>query len=71
LRKAAKKNTFIQKGAHKMLMKLTPAVNFINISCEPFSPIFFAKKLQSQNVIREKLRKALSYEIDTWLDCKR
>ncbi len=46
-------------------------VNFINVLRATFAPIFFAKKLQSQNVIREKLRKALSYEIDTWLDCKR
>jgi len=37
-------------------------VNFINIVCTPFSTIFFCKKLQSQNVIREKLLKAFSYE---------
>jgi hypothetical protein len=43
-------------------MKLTPVVNFIKILRAAFTPIFFCQKLQSQTVIREKLRKALSYE---------
>jgi hypothetical protein len=36
--------------------------NFINILCQLFGQYPFAKKLQSQNVTREKLHKALSYE---------
>ncbi len=51
-----------------------PGVNFINILCAPFFANIFAQKLQSQNVTREKMRKALLYEkcmktvdeIDLW-----
>ncbi len=39
-----------------------PVVNIINILQAVFSSIFFRKKLLSQNVIREKLCKALSCE---------
>jgi len=45
-----------------MLMKLTPIVNFANILQTAFRQYYFAIKLQSQSVIREKLQKALSYE---------
>ncbi len=37
-------------------------VNFINILRATFASIFFCKKIQSQNVSREKLRKALTYK---------
>jgi len=37
-------------------------VNFINILQANFAPIFLRQKLQSQNVNREKLCKALLYE---------
>jgi len=37
-------------------------VNFINILCATFAPIFFCKKLQSQTVIREKLQKTYLYK---------
>jgi len=42
-----------------MLVKLSPLINFINILQTAFASIFFAKKSQSQTVIREKLCKAL------------
>ena len=50
-----------------MLVKLTqigsgPDVNGINILCVTFALIFLHQKLQSQNVTREKLRKALLYK---------
>jgi len=41
---------------------LPPGDNFINISLELFCQYFLAKKLQSQNITREKLRKAFLYE---------
>jgi len=53
-----------------------PVINFINILRAAFAPIFFHQKLQSQTVIREKLRQTHSYkkvackmfeEIDTCL----
>jgi len=44
-----------KKRKYKMLMKLTPVVNFINIVLL----IFFFKKIQSQTVIREKLYKKI------------
>jgi len=34
-----------EKRAHKMLMKLTPGVNFINILRTPFAPIFLRQKI--------------------------
>jgi hypothetical protein len=50
------------KDSHKMSVKLTPRVNFINI----FGPVFFrspfAKKSQSRTVTKEKLYEALSYK---------
>jgi len=49
------------------LVKLTPVVNFINILHALFCRYLFANKLQSQNVTRKKLRKALSY---TKCECK-
>jgi len=36
--------------------------NFLNILRAAFSPIFWRQKLQSQNVTREKLCKALSFK---------
>jgi hypothetical protein len=45
-----------------MLVKLTPAVNFINILQAAFAPIFFCQKLQSQTVTREKLHNTLLYK---------
>jgi len=46
-----------QKSTCKMLVKLTLVLSFINILWAAFLPIFFCqKKLQSQTVIREKLR---------------
>jgi len=50
-----------------MLVKLAPIVKFINIlQAAPLQAGFcqysFAKKSQSQTVIREKLRKTLLYE---------
>jgi len=35
------------KAAHKMSVKLTPGVNFINILHAHFAPIFWCQKLQS------------------------
>jgi len=43
-------------------MNSNPAVNFVNILQAAFVSIYFAKKLQSQTVIREKLCEALLYE---------
>jgi len=48
-----------EKAAFKILMKLTAGVNFINILRMLFCRYPFAKKLRSQNVTRENLRKAL------------
>ncbi len=39
-----------------------PGVNFIINLRTTFAPIFYAKKLHSQSVTREMLRKALSYK---------
>jgi hypothetical protein len=44
------------------LILLFHVVNFIKILRAAFVPIFFAKKIQSHTVIREKLRKALLKE---------
>jgi len=43
----------------------SPLVNFINILCAAFAPIFFCQEIQSQTVIRENLLKALLYEKDS------
>jgi hypothetical protein len=52
-----------EKHANKMLMKLTPGVNFINILQSTFGPIFLCQKdLKSHNVSIEKLREALLYK---------
>jgi len=49
-----------EKSAHKMLMKLTPLVNFTNILQAAFFANFpFYKKLQTQTASVEKLRKTL------------
>ncbi len=46
-----------------ILTGIPSGVNLINILCKPCAPIFLRqKKLQSQNVTREKLHEALSYE---------
>jgi len=45
----------LEKAARKMLVKLTPVVNFINILQAAFALIFFCQKLPSQTIIREKL----------------
>jgi len=51
------------KVAHKMLYKLTPLVNFINILRAAFETKILWQNLQSQiNIIREKLRKRLSFK---------
>jgi hypothetical protein len=47
-REKLQKNTFVQKGACKMLMKLTPAVNITNILLAAFTPIFFGNKIQAK-----------------------
>jgi hypothetical protein len=41
---------------------MLPGVTFTNILCALFCQYFFAKKLQSQNVTREKQCKALLYQ---------
>jgi len=41
---------------------MTPVINFINILQAAFAPNSCPKKFQSQTVIREKLRQALSDE---------
>jgi len=46
-------------GTHAILR---PGVNFINILQAALHQYFCTKKLQSQTVIREKLRKALSHD---------
>jgi len=46
-----------EKGVCKMLMKLTPVVNFTNILQAAFSPIFFCQKITI--VSREKQCKML------------
>jgi len=38
-----------QKSRGKMLMKLTPVVNFINIYGAAFAPIFFWQKITKAN----------------------
>jgi len=43
-------------------MKLTPVINFINILGAAFVHLFFCKNLESQTVIREKLRRALLHK---------
>jgi len=50
------------KAVCKMLVKSTPGVNFINILHVLFCQYPFAKKSQSQTVIREKVGKAILYE---------
>jgi len=47
----SKENTLIQKAAHKMLVKLTPAVNFINVKRANF---LFKSSFKGQNVSRKK-----------------
>ena len=53
------------KVSHKMMMKLTPTVvNFTNFLRASFCQFPFAKKLQTQTVSTDKLRKTLSNEKD-------
>jgi hypothetical protein len=47
---------------HKMLVKLTPGVNFINILFPRFLYKILAPKITKPNVTREKLPKRLAYE---------
>jgi len=61
-RKKLPKALLYEKCARKMLMTLTPVVNFINIFAQLFCRYPFDNKLWSQNVTREKLREALLYE---------
>jgi hypothetical protein len=48
--------THIQKAAHKMLVKLTPRVNFTNILLAAFAPLFLRQK--STN-LKSQYKKAL------------
>jgi len=48
-----------EKAALKMLVKLRPVVNFINILQAHFQTKVLSYFCQSQNITREKLRKAL------------
>jgi hypothetical protein len=52
----------LQKAARKMLMKLTPAVNFIYILRTTFLSIFWHQNIAQLNVFREKLLNLVSYE---------
>jgi len=45
------KSTFVQKRVHKMLMKLTQGVNFINILCEAFTHTDTKRTKQTDNWI--------------------
>ncbi len=45
-----------------MFVASAPGVNFINILHTTLVPIFLHQKLQSQNVTREKLCKALLFQ---------
>jgi len=64
------------KGTCKMLMKLTPVVNFTNIlKAYIFLHIFFCQKFTNTTVTTEKLCKTFLLkkaahvgEIDTWCD---
>jgi len=49
------------KAARKMLVKLTQGVNFINILCPHFAPIFWNQKITRLNVTRKKLLNLLLY----------
>jgi len=59
LRKAAQNISKQKKTAHKMLMKETPVVNFINILCEHF---FVQKFVLSQTLSIKNLLKKLLYK---------
>jgi len=61
IRKKLHKALSFKKGMSKMLMKLSPGDNFINISETAFVPIFLYQKIVNPN-FREKLQKTLSYE---------
>jgi len=51
-----------KKVGHKMMMKLTPGVNFLNILCKLFCQNPFAKKSPCQILIREKMRYSILYK---------
>jgi len=53
---------FHTKHAHKMLMKLTTGVNFINILRMHFAPIFWRQKNFKAEYNKRKLHNALSYK---------
>jgi len=56
--------------AHRMLMKMTPGVNFINILCTPFVPIFLCQKITQPKCNKRKaaqstfLHKVSSKDVD-------
>jgi len=62
-RKSCQNGRSYEKFVRRMLMKLTPVVNFFNILCPSFMcRCSYAKKLQSLTVIREKLHRTISYK---------
>jgi hypothetical protein len=48
-REKLRKALSYEKGARKMLMKLTSVDNFINILWAAFAPIFFGQKVTKPN----------------------
>jgi len=61
-----------KKADSKMLVRLSPFVNFTNILQAYFAPIFFHKKIQNQTVSREELQKSLLYKkllVKCWCNC--
>jgi len=51
------RNFHMKNSARKMLMKLSPVLNVINILWAAFALIFLHQKIPSQTVTREKLHK--------------
>jgi hypothetical protein len=60
-RKAARR-IFIQKYQHKILMKLTPVFNFINILRAAFASIFLCQKTTKPNCNEIKAVQTLLYQ---------
>jgi len=52
----------VKKAAHKMLVKLTPRVNFTSILIAAFVPIFFCQKITEQ---KSKYRKTVHLHFGT------
>jgi len=50
-------NSIGAKAASRLLMKLTPVVNFINILGAPFFTMFFQRKITNTNCNYKKLQK--------------